>query len=117
MAVHIGKEVEARFKASGMTKSAFADRLGCVYQSLDRMFATPSWDSQRIKKASEALGFNFFRLLCEEYDNDHGGPKPTIAEERIRTYRSKSQGVDITIHVDPDDDERMQKLIKALQGI
>jgi transcriptional regulator with XRE-family HTH domain len=109
--VHIGKELEERFKVSGMTVKSFASRIGRSPKNIYELFERPSIDTQILKKASEALHYNFFKLYCDDLDKEMG---ITRAEEPQARY-GRTEPTVIVIqgsNVDPDLIERITKAAK-----
>lgn len=111
MAIHVGHEVARRLEESGMSKRAFAAAISRSYQNLYKLLEDASWDTQVLMATSRALNFNFFRLLADELEVG----SPQQVSEPAAPYITKREGVDITIHVDPMDEESTNKLIQALQ--
>lgn len=109
MAVHIGKEMERRFASSGLTKKAFASRIGRTPKNLYELFERPSIDTQVLKKASEALHFNFFKLYCEELDRLLG---MTTVNEPDAVYH-RSRPTVIVIQGDDSDPELLERITQA----
>jgi transcriptional regulator with XRE-family HTH domain len=109
--VHIGKELEERFKISGMTVKSFASRIGRSPKNIYELFERPSIDTQILKKASEALHYNFFKLYCDDLDTQMG---LTRAEEQQAKY-ARTEPTVIVIqgtNIDPDLIDRITKAAK-----
>ena len=127
MAVHIGEAIERRRKATGMSKTDLAARIGKDRTHIYTLIESPSIDTLLLKQVCEALQFNFFKLLAEDMEPDMhtfgyapGPDMHMIAAEPAAPYTTtekKRAGVDVTIHVDPSDPSSTEKLIRALRSI
>lgn len=115
MAVHIGSELKAQFEASGLTLKAFASRIGRSPKNLYEVFERPSVDTQLLRKASEVLRFNFFRLYAEDIEKEWGGTSSQVSEPAGIYQRSKPATV-IVIQGDNPDPGLIERITKASKG-
>jgi hypothetical protein len=65
MKLHIGKEIESRYKESGIKLSEFAKRLSTSPRNVYAIFDRPDIKTDLLKKIGEVLRFNFFSLYTE----------------------------------------------------
>jgi hypothetical protein len=114
VAVHIGKELRSRFEKSGMTKVAFAERIGRTPKNLYEIFERPSIDTQILRKASEVLRFNFFRLYVEDLESEMGSDLPVAADPK-GTYQRSTPTV-IVIQGSENDPDLIERITKATKG-
>lgn len=63
--VHIGNEIANRLQSLHMTKIDFAKRIGCPQQNVNRILEKASIDTDKLKKISEVLSYDFFRLYSD----------------------------------------------------
>jgi hypothetical protein len=68
MAVHIGKEIEKKYKESGMKLSEFAKRLNTSPRNVYSIFVRNEIKTDQLLKIGEILSFNFFDLFIREND-------------------------------------------------
>lgn len=61
--VHIGRLIRSKFEASGMTKKAFADKIGLSVRHLYTLFEKDSVDTGLLQKISDVLNYNFFQAF------------------------------------------------------
>lgn len=103
MAVHIGEEVLRRLEQVGMTKARFADRIGRHRGRVYDVFTSPGCDTVLLRKISQVLEFNFFKLLAE--DLEPSSTKHEVGEPAVQYQRSAPgrQPIRLVIEVDPED--------------
>ncbi len=58
--VHVGKIIEQKFKESGLTKKAFADKINLSQRHLYTIFSKNSVDTGLLMRISEVLNYDFF---------------------------------------------------------
>jgi hypothetical protein len=80
MTLHIGKEIEVRYKESGIKLSEFARRLNTSPRNVYAIFDRPDIKTDLLQKISEVLNFNFFSLyqtsmIVQEPMTFYGKPK------------------------------------------
>lgn len=63
--VHIGKKLLERVEKLKMSKSEFARLIHVRQQHINRIFDSPSIDTEKLRLASVALDFNFFTYYVE----------------------------------------------------
>lgn len=64
--IHIGVEIQNRFKDKGLTVTEFARRINKSRENVYNIFKRKSIDTALLQKISEVLGFDFFQLFIEE---------------------------------------------------
>lgn len=101
MAVHIGKEIERVREELGMPKTVFAEKIGRTPKNIHEIIERPGIDTVLLRKVSQVLRFNFFRLLSEEYD-----PAPTgnaVIEPAVQYRRVKpGSPLRMVFEIDPE---------------
>src|SRR5688572_32235338 len=81
MRLHIGKEIEHRYKESGIKLSEFARRLNTSPRNVYAIFDRNDIKTDLLQKISEVLNFNFFTLYqtatrVNEPFIEYGSQKP-----------------------------------------
>lgn len=61
--VHLGKLIERKFNESGLTKKAFADKIGYSQRHLYTIFEKESIDTALLAKIGSTLHHDFFEAL------------------------------------------------------
>ena len=61
--VHLGKLIERKLNDSGLTKKAFADKIGYSQRHLYTIFDKESIDTALLSKIGSTLHFDFFEVL------------------------------------------------------
>jgi len=62
MSFHIGKQIEIKYKESGMKLSEFAKRLSTSPRNIYDIFERSEIKTDQLQKICEVLNFNFFAL-------------------------------------------------------
>ncbi|SKC71905.1 helix-turn-helix transcriptional regulator [Ohtaekwangia koreensis] len=62
MALHIGREIEIRYKESGLKLSEFAKRLNTSSRNVYDIFERSEIKTDQLERISKILNFNFFSL-------------------------------------------------------
>jgi plasmid maintenance system antidote protein VapI len=93
MRLHIGKEIERRYKESGLKQSEFARRLSTSPRNVYAIFERSEIKTDMLLKISEVLDFNFFSLYIA--GNQANEPKEKYSKEP-----SKSNSLSIIIELD-----------------
>lgn len=62
MGLHIGREIEQKYKESGIKLSEFAKRLNTTPRNIYDIFERSEIKTDQLKKIGEVLNFNFFLL-------------------------------------------------------
>ena len=62
--VHVGEAIDRRRNELGLSKSELGRRIGVPQQHINRILERETMETNRLFKVSEALGFNFFSLVC-----------------------------------------------------
>lgn len=84
--VNIGKIIEEKFNASGLTKRAFAEKIGISQRHLYTLFEKNSVDTAQLQRICEILHFDFFTAFTEYRIPK---PKAMISEEPSENYPAK----------------------------
>jgi hypothetical protein len=66
MRLHIGKEIEKKYKESGIKLSEFARRLSTSPRNVYTIFERSEIKTDMLQKISEVLDFNFFALYLPD---------------------------------------------------
>lgn len=114
VAVHIGSEIERRLEDSGIPVTTFAKKVGRSPQNLYKVFKRPSCDTMLLRKCSEVLHFDFFRLYSHDLSI---GSSMSMAAEPAAVYQRKApETVEITIKRTGDNgDELIDRIVKAVE--
>jgi hypothetical protein len=106
MKLHIGKEIEARYKDSGIKLSEFAKRLNTTPRNVYTIFERNDIKTDLLQRISDVLHFNFFTLYQSTASALH---------EPQSIYDAGSQTGQITIMVTLDGQEStLNQWIKRL---
>jgi hypothetical protein len=111
MRLHIGKEIEHRYKESGIKLSEFARRLSTSPRNVYAIFERPDIKTDLLQKISEVLNFNFFTL----YHSD----KQVRLEEPLTFYgssKAKTDAISVIVSLDGQE-STLTQLIKKLTAI
>jgi hypothetical protein len=87
MGLHIGREIEEKYKESGIKLSEFAKRLNTSPRNIYDIFERSDIKTDQLKKISEVLNYNFFLLY-----NPSSSPNSITKEPEI-PYTSKKVSV------------------------
>ncbi|MCW5910150.1 MAG: helix-turn-helix transcriptional regulator [Cyclobacteriaceae bacterium] len=106
MEVHIGREIERKYQASGMKLSEFAKRINTSSRNVYSIFARKEIKTDQLIKICEVLNFDFFSLYISG---------PTGVQEPRQVY-SKKNKVMVTVELDGNPDS-LELHIKRLTAI
>lgn len=95
----IGQKIQEVFDQSGMTKKAFADKVGMNRNNVYHVFSRKKIDVQLLKRISEALNYDFL----QDYVPDDIPVNRQREEIRIVRDQRKSR-ISLLIELDPDED-------------
>jgi hypothetical protein len=110
MRLHIGKEIEHRYKESGIKLSEFARRLNTSPRNVYAIFERPDIKTDLLQKISEVLNFNFFTL----YNSDN----QVHVQEPLTFYGSKGKPDSVSLIISLDGQEStLNVLVKKLTAI
>ena len=111
MKLHIGKEIEQRYKESGIKLSEFAKRLSTSPRNVYAIFDRADIKTDLLMRISAVLNYNFFALYTP--------PAPPRANEPESAYLREINRPDIiTIVVQLDGKENtLNQWIKRLTAI
>lgn len=112
MAIHVGKRVLKELTRSKRSKAGLARHIGASYGHMFLMFQAETWDTGKLYKACEYIGVDLFSVLSKDLTKKHA--EIPVVEEPTEKYQKSHGKLDITIHVDPDDDTKLLRLIGAL---
>lgn len=109
MALHIGKEIEQKYKESGIKLSEFAKRISTTTRNVYDIFERSEIKTDQLERISKVLNFNFFTL--------YQGSTNLVEEPEARYYTSKSRNsVSILVELDGKD-ATLHQLIDRLTAI
>lgn len=92
----IGKKIEEIFKKSGMTKTAFADKIEYSRNNVYNIFNRKTIDIKLLKKIGNVLDYDFLK---------HYQTSNTVKEPQAEYKRqSKKSKISLLIEIDPGDD-------------
>jgi hypothetical protein len=115
VAVHIGKELRIRLKASGLPVTTLAKRIGCSAKTVHAIFKRPSMDTMLLKKCCEVLDFDFFALYSG--DLQLKGSTPSMVAEPVAPYgkRRTADGLEIVIRSSGGNTQLLERMLKAME--
>ena len=93
--MHIGKEIEIRYKESGIKLAEFARRLNTSPRNVYAIFERPDIKTDLLQKIGEVLKFNFF-VLYTEPDRENQVAEPGLEYLKI-SPRSNTVSVIVTL--------------------
>ena len=64
----IGERIKQELKRQGKTSVWLAKQLGCHRTNIYKVYAKSSIDTGMLLHISKILGYNFFKLLSDEYE-------------------------------------------------
>lgn len=99
MAMHIGKEILRVLEESGMPKTVFAERIGVNRSNVYDVFTAPGCDSVRLRKISQVLKCNFFKMLSEDFE-----PPTSAVGEPAAVYQRQPVRPPMRIVIEVDQD-------------
>ena len=111
MRLHIGKEIEVRYKESGIKLSEFAKRLNTSPRNVYAIFERPDIKTDLLQKISEVLNFNFFTL--------YNSNKLVQVEEPLAFYgpgKAKNETISLIVSLDGQE-ATLNNLVKKLTNI
>ena len=101
MAIHIGEQILKVLEENGMPKTTFAERIGMNRSNVYDVFTAPGCDTVRLRKISQVLRFNFFKLLSDDFEPTGISMVSEPASEYMRIPTAAPMR--IVIEVDPND--------------
>ena len=119
MKVHIGQEIEQRYKESGMKISVFAKRLSTTPRNAYNIFKKESLQVDQLILIGEVLGYDFIKLYTKsEYAVNEIGP--TVVNEGL----PKKEDIQLSVMINLDGStetlkqwiERLTQVNKALNA-
>ena len=66
----IGERIKQELKRQGKTSVWLAKQLGCHRTNIYKFYAKSSIDTGMLLHISRILGYNFFKLLSDEYEKN-----------------------------------------------
>ena len=106
MALHIGREIEHKYKESGIKLSEFAKRLNTSPRNIYDIFERSDIKTDQLKKISEVLNYNFFLLYNKSAD---------LIKEPETSYISSNK-VSVVVELDGSE-STLDKWIQRLTAI
>lgn len=107
MALHIGREIEIRYKESGLKLSEFAKRLNTSSRNVYDIFERSEIKTDQLERISKILNFNFFSLY-----QDTGVQETNVAYTR----KEKNNSISIVVELDGQD-STLTQLVHRLTAI
>jgi len=111
MRLHIGKEIELRYKESGIKLSEFARRLNTSPRNVYAIFERPDIKTDLLLKISEVLNFNFFSLYSSDNQVQLQDPVTFYG-----VHKGKHDSVSLIISLDGQE-ATLNQLVKKLTAI
>lgn len=112
VAVHIGRELKKRVAASGIPVTTFSKKVGRTPQNLYQIFKSPSTDTMLLRKCSEILNFDFFKL----YSEDLGFTRTmSVVGEPAAPYGKPETTVEITIRSTGSQGDLIERIVKSVE--
>lgn len=103
MNLEIGKKIEEVWRATGMSKVAFADKIGMNRNNVYYLFQRTNIEADQLRKIGEVLNHDFFQYYESSNRN--------IVEEPLVVYAKKESNkngftarLSLIIELDPDFD-------------
>lgn len=66
----IGERIKQELKRQGKTSVWLAKQLGCHRTNIYKVYGKSTIDTGMLMHISKILGYNFFKLLSEEYEKN-----------------------------------------------
>jgi hypothetical protein len=111
VAIHIGSEIRKRLKTSGIPITRFAKRVGCSAKTVHAIFKRPSIDTMLLKKCSEVLAYDFFKLYTDELVAKRPSTGSDQVAEPAAEYGSRSKNDNVEIIIRPGQDKDLLQLM------
>jgi transcriptional regulator with XRE-family HTH domain len=110
MRLHIGKEIELRYKESGIKLSEFAKRLSTSPRNVYAIFERADIKTDLLQKISEVLNYNFFTL--------YSSSEQVHVQEPLTIYGKSGRNEGISLIVSLDGQENtLNQVVKKLTAI
>ena len=93
MAIHIGKEIEKKYRESGLKLSEFAKRLNTGTRNIYSIFRRADINGAMLKKISEVLNFDFFSVY-------QASLKKNVSQIREPQASYGARKISVTIELD-----------------
>lgn len=113
VAVHIGKEIERVLAESGMSKKAFAEKVGRNRTRIGDVFSSQSIDTHVLLKIGDVLHHDFFQYFRKK-EYAEGGATSTVAEPHATM--SSQPPLQLLVNLDPKDRD-LEKKVRQLVHI
>jgi hypothetical protein len=110
MALHIGREIENKYKESGLKLSEFAKRIHKSPRSIYDLFERSEIKTEQLQKISEVLNFDFFALYRQ---SDAREPESSYQTE---TGLQSQKKVSVVVELDGQE-ATLKAWIKRLTAI
>ena len=111
MRLHVGKEIELRYKDSGIKLSEFARRLNTSPRNVYAIFDRTDIKTDLLEKISEVLNFNFFSLYHPPAAGQVSEP-----QSHYSLSKEKSEGISVIVVLDGSEDT-LNQWVKKLSAI
>jgi hypothetical protein len=113
MKLHIGKEIESRYKESGIKLAEFARRLNTSPRNVYAIFERPDIKTDLLQKIGEVLKFNFFGLYTQQPYRIENVNEP---EMEYLKFSPKSDSLSVIVSLDGNEDT-LNQWVKKLTAI
>lgn len=111
VAVHIGRELKKRVAASGIPVTTFSKKVGRTPQNIYQIFKSPSTDTLLLRRASEVLNYDFFKL----YSEDLGFNRTlSVVGDPQAPYGKPETTVEITIRSTGNQGDLIERIVKSV---
>lgn len=118
--VHIGEEIKKVFDESGLTKRAFAEKIGRHHNKINDVFTQVSCDSLLLQRIGEVLHFDFFtfytKAAAKPYGEPGGGTNVVSESAPIAPPKVLQPPIQLLVNIDPNDPE-LEKKVRQLTRI
>jgi hypothetical protein len=113
MKLHIGKEIESRYKESGIKLSEFARRLNTSPRNVYAIFERADIKTDLLQKIGEVLRFNFFSLYTQLPN-----PLSVLNEPEFEYLKvsAKTDSISVIVFLDGNEDT-LNQWVKKLAAI
>jgi hypothetical protein len=113
MRLHIGKEIEIRYKESGIKLSEFARRLNTSPRNVYTIFERADIKTDLLQKISQVLNYNFFTL----YNSEELVPLQEPLSFYVKKPKPEApEAISLIISLDGQENT-LEKVIKRLTAI
>lgn len=113
--VHIGRRIEEQWLKSGMTKLAFAERIGIHRNGVKSLFDSPGADTMLLMKISNVLKYDFFSVYSASLMGK--ASNASMAQEPAANYKKESKPMRVVFEFDTSDPEAREMAQNLMAGV